>query len=358
MQYILLYDWFSFTAKDLTADGIVKLLGMDITSFEVVRGTRGYLERLYYDGVNIHYGGREEVWCEMSGQGCRTFESFGHGNWADLFHSVLSGDGFHITRLDVAFDDHVGLLDLNVLKREAEAGNYISKFKWGEVRTALHDGAITIYHGSPRSDVRFRIYDKAKERGRDEEGHWVRFEIQMRDGNAERFLAKVALQHIGEVFAGVVNNYLRYVKPPQGEDSNKRRWSTADFWYNFIHTSEKISLYENPGTEYNLSNLEQFVIHQAGAAAALYVDIFGLDEFLSGCKDKLRSSANPKYSRLRRRHANGCLFELSPDPGAPSVPDEKKYTCEICGIRFPESNFVWYHTAKGIGECKACYGSG
>lgn len=44
------------------------------------------------------------VWCEMSGQGCRTFESFSSRSWESLF-SWIAAQELKITRLDVAFDD-------------------------------------------------------------------------------------------------------------------------------------------------------------------------------------------------------------------------------------------------------------
>jgi DNA relaxase NicK len=258
--------------------------------------------------------------------------------------------------LDVAFDDQIGLLDLDVLKRDAEAGNFVCKMVWGKVEHSLHDGAITVYHGSPRSDVRFRIYDKAKERGYTDGRHWVRFEIQVRDDNAARFIGLLVLRPVGEVFAGVVNNYLRYVKPNE-TDTNKRRWDTADYWYNFIHTSEKISLYMKPGTEYNLSSLEHYVVHQAGASAATYIDVFGLDAYLTAIAGKLKASGNPKYSELRKVYGRGKLAGLVTSAEAVELPEEKMITCEICGSVMESKEFVYYSTVTDKGRCRDCHES-
>ena len=125
----------------------------------------------------------------------------------------------------------------------------------------------------------------------------------LRDGNATRFLNLMVLQQVGEVFAKTVNNYLRYVKP--GADSNKSRWETADWWYNFISVSEKVSLYEKPGVEYNIDNLEKYVVDQAGAATAAYVKIVGIDAFIGKCLYKLAATNNPKYGDLISRYAPG-----------------------------------------------------
>lgn len=295
---LIIYDWFSVTAKHYTPESIITLLGMDVTAFKTVQGARGYRERLYLDGISVHFGGREEVWLEMSGQGCRTFETFGHGNWSSLFAEVRKDSRYHITRMDVAFDDHEGLLNLETIFNDVDSGNFVSKFDFWEIRKSSK--GITIYHGSPASDVRFRIYDKAKERNREDEGHWVRFEIQLRDKKASNFSNLMLQRPIGFVFMSVVNNYLRYVRPTN--DSNKRRWPKTEYWKIFVDEAEKISLYVAPGIEYNLEKLERFAVTQAGAAAAAYSEIVGKDKYLEKCRHKLAESMNPKYQELIQKH--------------------------------------------------------
>lgn len=299
---LIIYDWFSITAKHHSPDSIFKLLGIDATMFKSAKGARGYHERLYLDGISVFFGGRDEIWLDMSGQGCRTFETFGHGAWDTLFEEILSDKEYHITRLDVAFDDHEGILDLDVIFKDADAGNFVSKFDFWEI--CKSSKGITIYHGSPKSDVRFRIYDKARERGREDEGHWIRFEIQLRNDNAYNFLSLMVLQPIGEMFVSVVNNYLRYVRPTN--DKNRWRWPKTEYWKKFIGEAGKISLYVAPGVEYNLEKLERFAITQAGAAAAAYSRIIGEDEYMEKCRQKLAESLNPKYHDLIEKHAYKC----------------------------------------------------
>jgi phage replication initiation protein len=307
MKYdeLILFDWFSVTAKHVSAEGMIRLLGMEPAIFETTYGVRGYLHRLYYDGININFGGegKEEVWLEMSGKGCRAFETYGHGKWKLLFEETLSEPEYHITRLDVAFDDHIGILDLKVLADNVHQGNYVTEFRKSGVIHEYAGGqeAITIYHGSPKSDVYFRIYDKAIERNREDEGHWVRFEIQLRDDHAKRFLDLMVLQNVGDVFAKTVNKYIRYVENP-GADTNKRRWPVAGFWYRFISTSEKVKLYVAPGVDYNFDALEHYVVDMAGAAAAAYVKFVGLEAFMEKCDTKFKLTRNPKYHELLRKY--------------------------------------------------------
>ena len=107
---IVLIDWLSITTKSLNEIEVTQLLGMEEFPWELVRGARGYHDRLYFSGVSVHYNGRDDmgVWLEMSGQGCRTFETLGTGDYEKLFRLVKSGHG-NITRLDVAYDDHTGV---------------------------------------------------------------------------------------------------------------------------------------------------------------------------------------------------------------------------------------------------------
>lgn len=291
---LILFDWLSFTSKHHSPDSIIDLLGFDHIVFAPIKSARGYTDRLYFEGVNIFFGGRDEIWIEMSGQGCRAFETHGLGNWHELLEELVSTKDYHLTRLDIAFDDHTGLIDLNRLFQETYEQNYVSKFKAWDIR--MSNKGITIYHGSEQSDIRFRIYDKARERKREGEGHWVRFEMQLRDDKATTFINKMILQPVGEVFAGVVNHYLRYVVP--SKDSNKRRWSVADYWFDLVGAAARQSLFVSPGTDYNIEHLERYAVGQAGAATAAYIDIVGVDHYLELAGEKLGRSRNPKYQEL------------------------------------------------------------
>jgi phage replication initiation protein len=270
--------------------------------FKGTHGVRGYANKLQYEGITIHYGDRDEVWCEMSGQGCRTFETYGSGDWQGVLETIRDDpDGaYHLTRLDVAYDDRAGLLDLGHIYRETKTENYVSNIEdWESIETKRKGRSI--YLGSKKSDMFVRIYDKAKERGREAEGHWVRFEIQMRDKKAGAFLDFLLLRTIGETFAGVVGHYIRYVTPKES-DSHRYRWPTADWWRDFIGDAERISLYRAPGTEYNLSKANVYVYGQAGAAAGALLEIEGEDAFLEILRSRYLGSTNPKYRTLVGKH--------------------------------------------------------
>jgi len=113
------------------------------------------------------------VWVEMSGQGCRAFETLStlKNCWQDIFWFIFK-EGCNVTRLDIAYDDHVGILDLGVIKQDTESGEYISKATYWEVVNSSK--GLTVQIGSSKSPVLIRMYDKARERNCEPGTHWVR----------------------------------------------------------------------------------------------------------------------------------------------------------------------------------------
>ena len=280
-ENLILYDWLSVTSHKDSSEDIAEMLGLNVMQFEEMSGFHGYKSRLFYDGINIHFDGREGmgVNLEMSGQGCRVFETFGHGDWQGLFKLFVSDrKAYNITRLDVAYDDHTGILNVAKIARSTRKGWYSARAKSWNVDYS--NKGTSIYIGSKKSEILIRIYDKAAERGFNDK-HWVRCELQLRRERALNFILQE--KPIGEVFGGVLNNYLRYVKPT-GNDSNVRRWDTEKFWLDFVKTVEKISLYTPKDIEYNLSRVEKYIFKQAGNSIDTYIRCMGFDYFLTSLK--------------------------------------------------------------------------
>ena len=167
-ENVVLYDWLSFTSKKHTPQELIAALGLSHVPWTETKGARGYMDRLYFGCISVHYNGREDmgVWVELSGQGCRNFEDLTTlpGKWDDLF-SFIHHENLHMTRLDVAFDDHTGILDIDRIAQDTEAQRYVSRMNWWEVTRSCKGVSCQI--GSPQSKVLVRIYDKAAERGYD-----------------------------------------------------------------------------------------------------------------------------------------------------------------------------------------------
>lgn len=130
---IVLYDWLSFTSKTHTPEDLIAALGLSSCPWQEIKGAHGYRDRKYFSCISIHYNGREDmgVWVEMSGQGCRTFETLSRVGWDALF-SFIDTNHLKITRLDVAFDDHSGILNIRDIVEDTQEGNFVSKSDYWE----------------------------------------------------------------------------------------------------------------------------------------------------------------------------------------------------------------------------------
>ena len=156
----------------------------------------------------------------------------------------------------------------------------------------------TIYHGSPKSNMYIRIYDKAAERNL-ENVHWIRVELQMRDEIASGFVDGLMIHPVGVQFRGVLHNYLRYVVPEP--DTNMSRWPMADYWSQLLEGVQRIRCWSAPGVEYNEMRLSNYIINQVGNALDCYLYIFGQEDLIRELgKRSIRKS--PKYERLKKKY--------------------------------------------------------
>lgn len=298
---LVLIDWITFTTRSWSVDQIKMALCLSSQTWDNAEyGRYGYKSLQVFNGVSLLYDGRLNedgiddmgVCCEISGQGCRSLETFGHINWLIFLEWLINPDNdFKITRLDLAYDDHTGILDKLRLKLDTDDGNYRSKFRSWEIRYGSK--GFSIYHGSKQSQVMIRIYDKAAERGLLDGTHWIRVEIQMRDENAFGAVqAYVSDHHIGSVFGGILATYLVYCE--ESEDSNKSRWPVADYWQHLIQDADRIHIAAKPGVEYNVFRMEAFIRDTAGGALQTWIQIFGLDSLPEVLK-KRKSKMNPRH---------------------------------------------------------------
>lgn len=306
-ENLFLIDWLTFTTTFHGMANIYDLLGMSPDMFTDAQvGRYGYSRRLFCGGISILYGGYNDemgICVEMSGQGCRDFETLGNGNYTEIFLEILENPTqMHITRLDIAFDDHTGLLDVQHLCRETLALNWVSR--WTKYRVEYSDEGTSCLFGSKQSEMYLRFYDKAAERGLSGV-HWSRAEMVLKRQRAFEFIRILFDEHDGKVsgiqalFWGVLNNYLRFVVPSE-DDSNKSRWETASWWSDFVGEAIAVQLFVKPGAEYNLYATERYVYNQSGNSLLTLIMCRGLDAIVDGIihRDPLFSA---KYQNLAKR---------------------------------------------------------
>lgn len=300
-ENLILIDWLTFTSHCDSPETLMIMLGLkDVAWQRMDKGRNGYRQRWFFENISILFDGADNmgVCVDMSGTGCRAFETYSIISWQELIEILyFSSEDYNVTRLDMAFDDHTGILDIDVLQDDTDDHMYVSRSRQWKVEYGS-DGT-TIYHGSPRSNMYIRIYDKAAERGL-ENVHWIRVEMQMRDEIAFGFLSGLINKPIGDHFRGVLHNYLRYVVNP-GTDENMSRWPMTDYWAELIAGIQCVSCWSAPGVEYNEFHLSNFVINQAGNALDCYLKIFGMDSLIQELGNRA-VKMSPKYLRLLEKY--------------------------------------------------------
>lgn len=326
LDNVFLIDWLSVTFHGVRVEDVISILGMYQASWFTDRTfINGYPLDTCCGHIHIRHGADDPrfyddpskarsnmgISLDMSGQGCREFESYSTKSWFDFITDIFRCGGVlgatcNVTRLDLAYDDHSGLLNIWQLRRDVEDRNYISKSKksmiiWSDDQMTDIRG-VTLMIGSKKSDVLIRIYDKAAERGFSVEKHWIRVELQLRHDRSTMALRRL-YQHesIGLVASGILCNYCTFVSPSC--DSNKARWPIADYWARVLEGMEKIRLWSSPGEEYNLSKSEQQLTHQYGQLLQVIYQVSGrtLDDLYRQCRNQ-HPVLKPKYQRVLAKH--------------------------------------------------------
>lgn len=318
VQNKILFDWVSITSKIDSVESIIDLIGFYDIQFIDTYGLYGYKHRLMFDGVSIMYGGiHNSVMLEMSGQGCRCFESYGNGDFYALFRYVLqNSDDVNITRLDVAYDDFNYLLDLDAIRDDVINKRYVTKSNKCRLEFVCDFGvdSWTFYAGNRGSNISLRIYDKRIERNAaDEYDHWVRSELQLRHKHAEQFIrfliggqayspnGDVIIEHLrlDSLYFSVLNHFIRFIDIDANDDSNKWRKPMRDHWKKFAHsvTTQRISLYVKPGVEYNLLRLDHTVEQQYAGMIYTYIQCHSIDELVNAVSKK-RGNLSVKHRQI------------------------------------------------------------
>ena len=302
----LIFDWVSFSTRIHEPGEIMNLLGMRDCPWEILTSGNGYTHRHHFGGVSIsfvdgdmsHVGGFYLL--DMSGKGCRTFETYGHGDYDVLFNLVRNEEGkpkvlqdVRLTRLDVAYDDLTGVLNIDQICDKTRLGEFVSRIQRYESIYGSKGNSVNF--GSKGSNVFIRIYDKARERGFTDGRHWIRCELQIRKENACGFVNKLARIELSELYTGVLKNYLSF-REVNENDSNKRRWEESPWWTEFLDHARAISIVEKPGVIYNLSACEKYVLTQPVGSIKTLIQIFGPDEFI----EMIRNAPNPKNPKYKR----------------------------------------------------------
>lgn len=258
-RLVCLIDWLRATLKTTDLNQAYRLLGIEESEFkDMPTGLYGYKKQKACGNIRIMYEGKPDmgIHIEMSGQGCREFETFHNGDW-HRFLVDLWNCGANFSRIDLAIDDiryngEPPYFKVRQLIRKAKRGEVLTKWKSGRriEKFRFSDGKSegdTLYCGSPQSMLQLRFYEKDKERiaeGKElEEGltAWNRVEFEMRDDRAQMAVEWICRGiPVGELIFGILSHYINFVD--RVKDENKARWPVSKFWTDFLNNAQKLRL--------------------------------------------------------------------------------------------------------------------
>jgi phage replication initiation protein len=306
-----LADWFEFTSpENLPLSDLIpnsdKLDWLDLPY-----GRYGYKKGQMSGHITVYSAGHSPgmgIHVVMTGEGCRELEANGLTDWQGYTAYLLSL-GCHFSRLDVAFDDRCGVLDMVVIRRAVEGVSFTSRWRSVEVHTkssvkkgasravvgsssfpedrglpgctvssagtkSLVQSGNTIYFGSKKSDAQLRIYDKGLEQG--VQDHWVRVELELRNERAQLVAQEYSKPEADMVcvLVGVLRSYLDFKEP--GTSNQMTRWQTVDWWLSFCSGLEKVKLSIQP-IKRTMASVIQWVRHQVAPSLALIAANVGGD---------------------------------------------------------------------------------
>lgn len=273
-------NFIPFTDKKVSIKGYEELCSMlhiPVEKMIVIKSFYGYNKCLYYEGIKIHIAD-DSVILDLSGKGCRMVETLNreHGfNWFEFlyqFDYMIQNKICHIARMDVACDiQDKKVLDLDKLINHVIAKKYICKSK--RVLTGIGNYERWLMFGSPKSDRRLRIYDKALEQ-KLENVYWVRLEMQLRNECALSFYLNWIVQEgsIGLCYSKIMCDYLRFTtKPNNCNDGHQSRLITCTWWTKFLGVARGIGQLYLPGIEYSISTLTNYLQKNCSSSIKTYL---------------------------------------------------------------------------------------
>lgn len=283
-EFPVILDYLTFSCYFSSFEEAVFFLGLGkyFDRFVSCNGRYSYMYGLSYMNTVMVYMSQKsdfKMCCiEISGQGCRIIESLSCRDIEDILRDIHTLDGFRLTRVDVAMDIVGDSINIKRLVKDTRNNNYICRSKFRNIMESVNDGVegVSLYFGKKGSNIFVNIYDKRAERGYKPEDMpaWTRIEIRLRHENAQGFLIKYfeCGCDIGFLYSGILNNYLRFLKPSK-TDINRSRWETAPYWGKLLSTTEKVKVFYKPGVEYNFSKFESDLIIRCGSSIKTFFEL-------------------------------------------------------------------------------------
>jgi len=282
-------DWLSFTIPSVVVDAFggspdQVALGLGLynagTWENRERGFLGWRESAsLFVGATIAWGGQNGTYyVSISASGLAHmrvalgYEGSAFRRWLVMLASI----GVRCRRIDLAFDDRSGVLDLDLMRDKWDRNEVSSRARvMTEVRDHRHDGergGRTQYYGHRSSERCVRVYDKGAKEG--VPGDWIRVELEIKGDAAEVFFSQWDAAGYGTGYAvGVLCGVLRFLER-SSTDSNRGRWPSSPFWRSFTEGADEIPLVV-PSACRDITDVQSWLVSQVSASLALLVECYG-----------------------------------------------------------------------------------
>lgn len=181
---------------------------------------------------------------DFSGNGLGVWlDANGYATVEKLIAFFMSLEGTRINRLDIAYDDHKGLLDVRRMDKWLRDGHTSTRWRKASLLDSYEIGGVstgvTLYVGRRRSQSFLRVYDKVKQemsRGAVASAlpeRWVRSELELKGDLATAVAETCLLNFTPSFFAGILREKIDF-KSTKSHDLTLHRRPTVQWWDRFL----------------------------------------------------------------------------------------------------------------------------
>lgn len=336
-SFSAIIDWLEFTVTGLQLESVIlEILKLEKKTFtKMETGRFGYHSQLKWNEGSLYImfnAGTDKnenvienlpqnvdqmgIHVMITGSGCRQYESL-YELKTLLFYLTILDDKVNFSRVDIAIDDFKNqVIKFSRIHQAAVKGYFTSRWnKWDEINSRqCSTGEFlgrTMYFGSQSSEIFCRIYDKTLERkAKSEEktaesATWTRLEVVYRKERARKLIYHIIDQNmsVGTAIRGTLKQYLRFIKPPQTNDTNKARWPSTKWWGQLLDNVEKLQLTSRREPK-SIDNMASWLDRQIAPTIAAIITAY------EGDIDWLHQIIKNGASRLSQRHKDAIAQYL------------------------------------------------
>ena len=226
-------------------------------------------------GINVFWDKAYRWHIDLSGKGCQFVSHY--SDFSSFLKRVFESKA-NVTRLDLAGDDFLGIIDLDDIERCYATGSWRGSARCIDMRCPRGNNGkrvsgCTFYVGSPASDCYIRIYDKQAQMNSDKP--WVRCELQLRHKYASVVVALYAAQDFDQISSLYSRICFDRIKFLVKKDSNCHSCYDipCNWWFSFLNGCS-VGLKLTRDDDLDLHKTLFWLENKCSSALALYRELY------------------------------------------------------------------------------------